>query len=155
MTDHNTTITASAITGAEHSSGLSVYKSGQGYYTRMGTVIGVLLVTLLGIQWLWQYLLLVRIGTIPTIYIATAGAVLAGGAAVFVMYYLVFVKPRTVDFLVATEGEMKKVNWSTRREIVGSTVAVITSAFILTVFCWFVDLGFSEFFKLINVLRSN
>ena len=66
-----------------------------------------------------------------------------------------FVKPRTVDFLVATEGEMKKVNWSTRREIVGSTLAVITSAFILTVFCWVVDLGFSEFFKLINVLRSN
>jgi hypothetical protein len=29
---------------------------------------------------------------------------------------------KVVDFMIATEGELKKVNWSTRREIVGSDV---------------------------------
>jgi preprotein translocase SecE subunit len=66
----------------------------------------------------------------------------------------VFVKPRSVDFLIATEGEMKKVNWSTRREIVGSTVAVITTAVILALFCWVLEIVFVWFFQLIKVLES-
>jgi preprotein translocase SecE subunit len=37
---------------------------------------------------------------------------------------------------------MKKVNWSTRREIVGSTVAVITTAVILALFCWVLEIVF-------------
>jgi preprotein translocase SecE subunit len=59
---------------------------------------------------------------------------------------------KTVDFLIATEGEMKKVNWSTRREIVGSTTAVIFTAFFLALFCWVLEIVFVWFFQLIRVL---
>jgi len=64
------------------------------------------------------------------------------------------VKPKSVDFLVATEGEMKKVNWSTRREVVGSTVAVVVTAIVLALFCWGLELLFVWFFQLIHVLKS-
>jgi preprotein translocase subunit SecE len=140
---------------SEHTAGgLSIYKSGQGYYTRMGTVIGVSLTSMLGILWAWNYLKNLRISGVNELYVAAAGAIAIGGIITAITYYLVFVKPRTVDFLIATEGEMKKVNWSTRREIIGSTTAVITTALILAVYCWVLEIGFVAFFRLIKVLDS-
>jgi len=62
------------------------------------------------------------------------------------------VKPKSVDFLIATEGEMKKVNWSTRREVVGSTAAVIVTAIVIAVFCFGIDRAFFWFFAQIKVL---
>ena len=137
---------------AEASRGLSVYKAGQGYYTRMGTVIGVTLVSVLGILWIWKYLERLQVGAVNPLYVAAGGSILIGGILTFVVYWLVFVKPRTVDFLIATEGEMKKVNWSTRREVQGSTVAVIMTMLILTVFCYLIDRAFFAFFAWIDVL---
>ena len=140
---------------SEHTAGgLSIYKSGQGYYTRMGTVIGVSLTSMLGILWAWDYLKNLRITGVNELYVAAAGAIVIGGIITAITYYLVFVKPRTVDFLIATEGEMKKVNWATRREIIGSTTAVITTSVILAVYCWVLEIGFVAFFRLIKVLDS-
>lgn len=140
---------------SEHTAGgISIYKSGQGYYTRMGTVIGVSLTSMLGILWAWDYLKNLRISGVNELYVAAAGAIVIGGIITAITYYLVFVKPRTVDFLIATEGEMKKVNWSTRREIIGSTTAVITISVILAVYCWVLEIGFVAFFRAIKVLDS-
>lgn len=145
---------ASAAQAVEPSRGLSVYKPGQGYYTRMGTVVGVALVSLLGLLWLWEYFKLIPIGSTNPLYVAATGAILVGGAITAITYYLVFVKPGSVDFLIATEGEMKKVNWSTRREVVGSATAVIFTAVVLALFCWGLELFFVWFFQLIKVLES-
>jgi len=138
----------------EESRGLSVYKLGQGYYTRMGTVIFVALVAMLGILWAWDYLKGFRIGEVNELYVAASGAILIGGVITFFTYLYVFVKPKSVDFLIATEGEMKKVNWSTRREVIGSTTAVITTAFVLTVFCYVIDIAFVALFQAMRVLDS-
>jgi len=142
----------SADPGKEPPRGLSVYKAGQGYYTRLGTVVGVSLVSLLGLLWAWDYLKFVRIGDVNPLYVAAGGAIAIGAVITAFTYYIVFVKPRSVDFLIATEGEMKKINWSTRREIVGSTSAVIFTAFFLALFCWVLELIFVWFFQLIRVL---
>ena len=48
-------------------------------------------------------------------------------------------KPNVVDFLVATETEMKKVSWSSRAELVGSTAVVIVTVFALALFIYFAD----------------
>jgi preprotein translocase SecE subunit len=146
--------TAPTNLAAEPSRGFRVYKPGQGYYTRMGTVVGVTLLSLLGLLWLWQYLKLMKFGAANPLYIAAGGAILVGSIITFVTYYLVFVKPGSVDFLVATEGEMKKVNWSTRKEVVGSTTAVIFTALILALFCWGLEIFFVWFFQLIKVLET-
>ena len=57
----------------------------------------------------------------PRVYLqgGVAGIILLLGAVIIYVY--VGVKRRPVDFLINTDNEMKKVNWSTRREIVGST----------------------------------
>ena len=78
--------TASSVQAVEPSRGLSVYKPGQGYYTRMGTVVGVTLVSLLGLLWLWEYLKLIKIGDTNPLYVAATGAILVRSAIPFVTY---------------------------------------------------------------------
>jgi preprotein translocase SecE subunit len=80
-----------------------------------------------------------------------AGVVLLGGA--ILIYWLVGVKPGTSEFLIATDGEMKKVNWSTRKHILDSTWVVIAWSVLLAGGLYAVDLMFSSFFKLIRVLE--
>ena len=42
-------------------------------------------------------------------------------------YWVVGVNRKANDFFIATEGEMKKVNWSTRAEVIRSTKVVIVT----------------------------
>ena len=42
-------------------------------------------------------------------------------------------KPTNVDFLIATDSEMKKVNWTSRKELIGSTKIVIMFMFMIAV----------------------
>jgi len=53
-------------------------------------------------------------------------------------YYLN--KPKAADFLIATESEMKKVSWSNKAELVGSTIVVVVTVFLLAVFIFVMDL---------------
>lgn len=152
-TDNPVTASAQVAAAAEHHGGWSIYKPGQGYYTRMGTVVGVSVISLLGILWIWDIVKgNLTVSGVNPLYIATGAALLIGGLITGIMYYLVFVKPRSVDFLIATEGEMKKVNWSTRREVMGSTGAVIVTAIVISVFCYGIDRAFFWFFAQIKVL---
>ena len=74
------------------------------------------------------------------------------GAAV--TYWLVGVRERSAEFLIATDGEMKKVNWSTRKDVVASTWVVILWSVLLAGGLFLVDTLFSVFFKLIGVLQT-
>ena len=130
-----------------------IYKKGQGYWTRQMTTIAGAVLILLGAMWLAQTLQLVDWG-FPTLYAqATAGVI---WTAIFggLLYHFVWRKPRSVDFLVATEGEMKKVNWSTRREVVGSTIVVILLSAVIAMFCQVWDWAFVLFFQSIDVLET-
>jgi preprotein translocase SecE subunit len=57
------------------------------------------------------------------------------------------------DFMIATEGEMKKVNWSTKREVIGSTKVVIVFTILLAILLAVVDLAFRYLFRTIGVLK--
>ncbi len=131
-----------------------IYKSGQGYYTRMGTTVGASLLTLLGLRWLWDYAAQVKIGTINQTYVAFGICGLVGVVIGTLIYLYVFRKPGSGDFLIATEGEMKKVNWSTRREIFGSTAVVIILMAVATTFIWLVDNAFVFVFQQMGVLEG-
>jgi preprotein translocase SecE subunit len=48
------------------------------------------------------------------------------------------------DFLKEVREELKKVNWSTRHELIGASVVVITVAAVLTVYIFTIDLGLSK-----------
>jgi preprotein translocase SecE subunit len=58
------------------------------------------------------------------------------------------------DFLIATEGEMRKVNWSSRREVIGSTQVVIAFTIIFGILMGAVDLVFFKIFQWIGVLKE-
>lgn len=84
---------------------------------------------------------------------------LQGGAALLILltgaifiYYYVARKPATVDFLIAVDGEMKKVNWSTRRLIQTSTTVVIIATFLISAILFIIDYGLQTFFQAIGVL---
>jgi preprotein translocase SecE subunit len=62
---------------------------------------------------------------------------------------------KTVDFLIATEGEMRKVNWSTRREVINSTGVVILTMIVIALFCFVCDQAFAWGFLQVGVLDGS
>jgi preprotein translocase SecE subunit len=62
-------------------------------------------------------------------------------------------KPANVDFLIATDSEMKKVNWTSRRELIGSTKIVVIFMFLIATYLFVNDLIFGELMHLIHVLK--
>ncbi|USN99692.1 MAG: preprotein translocase subunit SecE [Phycisphaeraceae bacterium] len=90
----------------------------------------------------------------PLIYLqagVTGGIMVLGSIAV---YWFVASNHRTVDFLINTDGEMRKVNWSSRKEIIGSTQVVIVAAVLIAALLFIVDMSFQQFFQFIGVLES-
>lgn len=138
---------------------MNVYKPGQGYWTRLLSAIGFGVLALATVAWLWDQtnkfsasdnealkdnLLYIQLG------IAVVCTTLFG----LLLYRLIGTKPRTCDFMIATEGEMKKVNWPSKREVKGSTWIVIAFVIILVALLFSADTLFASLFKLIGVLEE-
>ena len=49
---------------------------------------------------------------------------------------------------------MKKVNWSTRKEVIGSTWVVVVACFLIAAFLFSIDFVFAMFFRAIKVLET-
>jgi preprotein translocase SecE subunit len=94
------------------------------------------------------------IAAFDKIYVQAAGIAALILAATWLGFWLIGMKPTTSEFLIATDGEMKKVNWSTRKDIIGSTQVVILWCILLAVGLFLVDTVFAKFFQLINVLEQ-
>ena len=132
---------------------LGIYKKGQGYYTRLCTTIAYALLVAMGAWWVSEQFVGIDFG-FPSIYASAAAAVLVIAIFGLVGFWLIGRRPKSVDFLIATEGEMKKVNWSTRREVVGSTIIVLVISFAIALLCASFDLVFAWFFTVIDVLDN-
>ena len=132
---------------------VSIYKKGQGYYTRVYTAIGYALLVLWGAYWLSRQMDVLDMGVAQT-YVQAGASVLFISVFSYIGYLFIGRRKRSVDFLVATETEMKKVNWSTQHEIVGSTVVVILLAAGIAGFCRIFDYVFLLLFTSINVLDT-
>ena len=131
----------------------SIYKPGQGYWTRVMSAIGAGTLVLTGVAWLWGQFQAWFSGADNLIYYQAgmAVAMITGFGAL--LFYLLN-KPRIADFMIATEAEMKKVNWPGRREIIGSTWIVICGAALMAVWLLTFDLVFAEFFLRIGILEN-
>src|SRR6185295_4141868 len=64
--------------------------------------------------------------------------------AVMSVVFLVLNREAAADFLVETEGEIKKVSWPARKEYVGSAMIVVLVVAIVSGFLHFVDLYLSK-----------
>jgi preprotein translocase SecE subunit len=140
---------------AEGGFGLRIYKPGQGFYTRVGTAIGAGVLIVAGSYTLYDQITsaLSRDSQYfyPTAYGITVGFL---ALAALAMYWVVGLNRKANDFFIATEGEMKKVNWSTRREVWRSTKVVITLVIIMSILLFAGDLLFMIFFSQIGVLKG-
>jgi len=133
---------------------LAAYKPGQGRYTRLGTVAAAGVVTLAGANYLYDKLSVVRDPSVGwTLWVQAGVPVLVMGLVALLVYWLVGRHRRVCDFMISTEGEMKKVSWSTRSEVIGSTKVVIALVVLLAMMLFVVDAAFAMFFNSIHVLK--
>ncbi|MFP4224166.1 MAG: preprotein translocase subunit SecE [Phycisphaeraceae bacterium] len=129
---------------------ISIYKPGQGYWTRTLSAIGAGTIVLAGVAWGWTKMSVISENTIYYQSGMAAAVILVLGGLI----YWLLNNPRVADFMIATEAEMKKVNWPSRREIFGSTVVVIAGTLMLAVLLFLIDLLFAGFFQWIGILQG-
>ncbi|MFT3683516.1 MAG: preprotein translocase subunit SecE [Phycisphaerales bacterium] len=94
----------------------------------------------------------VGIAPIDPILASTGVASVVGLLCVGLAYWFIGVKPSSVEFLIATDFEMTKVNWSTPREVMGHTWVVIGACFLLALSLWLVDQALVVVFTWMDLL---
>lgn len=131
---------------------LEQYKPEQGKWTRRGTFIGTGLLATWAAWSVYDQLrgsegsgaqLLITPG-IPLLVVVILGVL---------CWRVSFVSRKSGDFMIATEGEMKKVSWSSKREVIGSTKVVIVFTVLMALLLFAVDLVFQSLFQWIGVLK--
>jgi preprotein translocase SecE subunit len=119
----------------------TIYKRGQGKYTRLCSAFAAAIIVGLGCLKLYQRLDAAGLGLwIETMVPAGLFVVLA------LLISWLMNKPSAGDFLIAAEGEMKKVSWSSRQEIAVSTFIVIVVVVLMAVLLGATDIVFNTFF---------
>lgn len=99
---------------------MQIYKPGQGKYTRLVSGLSVAVVVAIGCWRLYEMLA----ATDWSAWIVFLVPLIVFGVAAVVTYWLLN-KQSVADFMIASEGELKKVNWSSRKEVAVSTFVVI------------------------------
>ncbi|MBN1456698.1 MAG: preprotein translocase subunit SecE [Sedimentisphaerales bacterium] len=118
-----------------------IYKRGQGYYTRLYSAL-----VCFGIIVVGCYVLYGKLQVIENIWVKTL--VPAGVCAVLGLLVFWLVNRASIaDFMISAEGEIKKVSWSSRREIVASTVVVICVVTLMAALLYFTDMAFQLLFR--------
>lgn len=132
---------------------LGIYKKGQGWYTRVNTAIALGLIVFLGAYWLSDMVSNVRLFGMEPVYTQAITFLIVFSIFGSIGYHLIGRKREFVDFLIAVEGEMKKVNWSSRKEIMGSTYIVISMTVFIALCCFVLDLIFARISALAGILE--
>jgi preprotein translocase SecE subunit len=132
------------------------FKGNQGLRVRRGTLIGLLILGACGLYTMHTHRLLsagdweVNLPfsrelfdgrlVVPVLFHVnwTLPLVLAVGLLWF--SWRVVNWPAFADFLIATEAEMNKVSWTTRKRLIQDTAVVLVTVFLMTIFLFVVDL---------------
>mgnify|MGYP001822474700 CR=1 FL=1 len=133
---------------------LQVYKSGQGYWTRMMTAIAVMTFTLGFAVWFNDKLLFKVISNEDNEMYWQAGIIAATAVGVGALLWWLLNKPKIADFMIATENEMKKVNWPSRQAVIGLTWIVIVGTLMIAAILFVSDFGFTNLAKWIGILEG-
>jgi preprotein translocase subunit SecE len=122
-----------------------IYKRGQGYYTRLVSALTAFAIIAIGSYVLWQKL---TVFGNPWIEIFVPIGVCA---AFSLLVFWVVNHPKIADFMIAAEGELKKVSWSSRSEIIASTMVVIGVVISMSALLFLADFFFQ--FMMTDVLK--
>ncbi len=127
---------------------LYIYKRGHGYQTRLWSAVACLLLAAIGCYKLYSKLSLTGNPWVQNLVPAIVWALLAW------VVYIVSNRTSVADFLIAAEGELKKVSWSTRQQVIASTIIVIFVVALMSVMLGFVDVVFRLIFENVVGLYS-
>lgn len=94
-----------------------------------------------------------KVPLVRSVYLQGIAASLTLLIGAVIAYYFAGVRPSSVELLISTDMEMKKVNWSTRKDIINSTWVVVGASFLLATVLFGIDVAFQQFFQLIGVLQ--
>ena len=125
-----------------------IYKRGQGKYTRLCSAFGVAIIAGLGCLRLFKKLEAASWGIsnkTTTLWIATMVPAALFLLLAFLIYWIVN-KASIADFMIAAEGEMKKVSWSSKQEITVSTIVVVVVIVVMATLLGTTDIAFKMFF---------
>ena len=124
----------------------TIYKRGQAKNTRLWTAISAFVVCAYGC-----YVLHLKLQSLGMIWVETLVpfglCVVFGGVIAWVMN-----KPSVADFFILAEGEIKKVSWSSRKEIIASTTVVMVTMIAVAMMLTVVDYAFVFLFMKIGLL---
>ena len=129
-----------------------VLKQGQGIHVRWGTAIGAGALAVALAEFVWDRMQIFAFAE-SNFFIRAGIPVVVLVAAAWFIFWLVGRSATTVDFMIATEGEMKKVNWSTRKEVWGATKVVIITVLSLAIMLFVEDMFFIFYCAGIGVLK--
>jgi len=125
----------------------SIYKRGQGKYTRLYSAFGGAIIAGIGCWQLYSKLEAVEWGLSRKAALWIATMMPAGLFVVLALLISWLInKPSVADFMIAAEGEMKKVSWSSKQEIAVSTFIVIVVVIIMAILLGTTDIAFRTFF---------
>jgi len=172
-----------AIRSAKGGGFFTVYKRGQGYWTRMGTAIGGLLLIVVTAMFVHEQTATRLSGafytpqTIPigatveqitqinaanqtgathsaqVAQYVSIGLTAATVVGLAILFWWLMNKPRNADFLIATDSEMKKVQWGTRAELIGSTRIVIIFLAVIVLVLFLIDLIAGTLFYQMGLIK--
>jgi preprotein translocase SecE subunit len=145
---------------------IAPYKKNQGQRVRRGTILGILVLAACGIYTLlahrtletgpehWQVTIPFTEGKtwiiLPDLRFTVP--ILLAGAALWIAYRVVNY-PVFADFLIATEAELNKVSWTSRKRLIQDTIVVLVTVILLTVFLFFVDQLWARVLTRIGVVQ--
>jgi len=122
------------------------YKWGQGKNTRLWSVVAAAVITAVGCWRLYDRLQAsLEVTQVAGLWISTA-VPLGLFAVITALLYWLINRPTVADFLIAAEGELKKVSFSSKREIAVSTFVVIIVVFLMAFMLGAADFCFNLFF---------
>jgi len=149
------------------------YKGNQGLRVRRGSLVGLLVLGLCGIYTLVNHRLLSSghwevdlpysaelFGSqlvVPILYRVSMVLTILLGFGVLWFSWRVVNWPAFADFLIATEAEMNKVSWTTRKRLFQDTGVVLVTVFLMTVFLFVVDVIWIKILSspVVDVLKVN
>ena len=148
----------------------AAYKPNQGHKVRRATIAGILTIGFCGIYTMIQHSMLgsrfaentwywwVPFTTftdestgmafarrLPLIYNTHLVVPLILGVLLLWLAWRITNWPTFADFLIATEAEINKVSWTTRKRLVTDTIVVLVTVFFLTGFLFAVDILWIKF----------
>jgi preprotein translocase SecE subunit len=155
----------------------TVYKKSQGLRVRRGTMLGILILAGCGIETLiahntlkyglpdaaagipntnywyaWVPFAEIRLPLLRDVRF-TVPLLLA--AVSLWLAWRVVNWPTFADFLIATEAELNKVSWTTKKRLYQDTIVVLTTVVLFTLFLFVVDIAWGFLLSRVGVLQSD